>query len=279
MRKRSLAPQLILSACLLVLLSAAQAQQPDTSIIRELEMEPPPQEVVVEPTVADTVTQGSEEAPENDPQFIYRWYWEEQDSARPVRTLTEAARKKIRDDDDFWYANYSFTKKKEEKKESYVPLSERSWFQTLLWMVIIGGFGAFLVIYLSGNNISLFRRRTPRLGTEGEGGEEIPQDIFAIRYQQEIDKAIRAGNYRLAVRLLFLRLLKNMAERNVIRYQHDKTNLEYLLQLRSTGYYTDFFRITRHYEYSWYGKFEVGPEAFGVIQDEINRFDNQISGN
>lgn len=266
---------LSLAACVLYGSPALSQSQPlpDSSIIRELEEAPPPEVVEDQPIAAPAEEEGVTVVA-SDPRFTPRWDWYTGDSAAPLRTLSADARRRIMDDDDFWYANRAFTKEKK-KISTYVPLSERSWFQTLLWIVIIGGFGAFLVIYLSGNNVSLFRRRAARLATD-TGGEEIPQDIFAIRYQQEIDKAIRSRNYRLAVRLLFLRLLRNMADKNVIRYQHDKTNLEYLLQLRPTHYYHDFFRITRHYEYSWYGQFEVSEEAFRVIHDEINRFDNQI---
>ena len=88
---------------------------------------------------------------------------------------------------------------------------------------------------------------------EGKEEELATEDIFAINYQKEIDKAAQQGNYRLAVRLLFLRILKNLSQKNIIRYTQDKTNLDYLVQLHATRYYSDFFRITRNYEYSWYG--------------------------
>jgi hypothetical protein len=71
---------------------------------------------------------------------------------------------------------------------------------------------------------------------------------------------------------MFLQLLKNLSEKNIIQYKHDRTNFDYLSQLYATRYYEDFFRITRHYEYSWYGQFEVSPKTYQVIKKEFEDF-------
>lgn len=101
------------------------------------------------------------------------------------------------------------------------------------------------------------------------------QDIFNINYQLEIDKAIQQKNYRLAIRLMFLRMLKDLSEKKIIQYTQDKTNFDYLMQLHSTRYYDGFFRIARNYEFSWYGQFEVNENAFRIIQGDFNQFNNQ----
>ena len=112
--------------------------------------------------------------------------------------------------------------------------------------------------------------------TINAGEDEITEDIFAINYQKEIDKAAAQGNYRLAIRLMFLRLLKNMSEKSIIRYKQDKTNLDYLLELHPTNYYTRFFRITRNYEYSWYGQFNVSEDAYKIIRNDFDQFDKEL---
>ncbi len=214
-------------------------------------------------------------------------------------TLTIALRqipgdevKKLKEDKAFWYANADLKNKKsreqlaKEKEHgkkgtkeagdqtNYVPLGQRTWVQTLLWIIIIGGFAAFVIVYLAGSNIGLFRKKNVRT----KQGEEdiITENIFAINYQKEIDKAVAQANYRLAVRLMFLRLLKNMAEKNIIRYKQDKTNLDYLQELSSSRYYRNFFRITRNYEYSWYGQFAVTENAYTIIRNEFDQFDKEL---
>jgi len=214
------------------------------------------------------------------------------------RSLPGDAVKKMKEDEDFWYANANIKKKKSkeqiayekeqgrkgqkgkneqavnERDNSYVPLGQRSWFQTLLWIVILAVFATGLAIYLGGSNVGLFRKKNVKAANAGE--EEITEDIFAINYQKEIDKAAAQGNYRLAIRLMFLRLLKNMSEKNIIRYKQDKTNLDYLMELHPTNYYNSFFRVTRNYEYSWYGQFNVSEDAFKLIRSDFDQFDKEL---
>jgi hypothetical protein len=67
-----------------------------------------------------------------------------------------------------------------------------------------------------------------------------------------------------------------MSEKNIIQYKQDKTNFDYLLQLHPTKHYNSFFRITRNYEYSWYGKFDVSEQAYRVISSEFDQFDREL---
>lgn len=152
-------------------------------------------------------------------------------------------------------------------------MSSEPWFQALMWIVIIGGFVGAVVWYLVGNNVGLFRKKSKAVDTGTDPDDaEMPEDIFAIQYQKEIDKAAANGDYRLAIRLMYLRLLKNLSERNVIRYKQDKTNFDYLVEIQPTNYYNEFFKVTRHYEYSWYGKFPVSSEAYTVIKASFDNF-------
>ena len=236
--------------------------------------------MVSEETTTDTTAEGEYQEKKDKEKKI--WFLKKHayngDSLALQRNVPDSVVKKMQEDDNFWYANAIIKKKKTQQEEPdadpYVPIGQRSWFQTLIWLIIIGGFAAFLMIYLSGSNIGLFRRKN-KISNTGE--EEVAtEDIFAINYQKEIDKAASADNYRLAVRLMFLRLLKNMSEKNIIRYQQDKTNFDYLLQLHSTKHYTDFFRITRNYEYSWYGKFEVSEKSYRIISNDFDHFENGL---
>ncbi|MBL7737779.1 MAG: hypothetical protein JNK14_01080 [Chitinophagaceae bacterium] len=193
------------------------------------------------------------------------------------RQLSDSLLKRLQGDEGFWYVNYPFEEKPTagNPQKRNIPLSETPAFQTLLWLVIIGGFAAFVIIYLSNSNAGLFRRKSVAIaGTEEE--EASTDNIFEINYQREIEKAVGKGNYRFAVRLMFLRLLRNMSEKNVIQYKPDKTNFDYLVQLHPTKHYGDFFRITRNYEYSWYGQFDIDPDKFALIKTDFDNFDNKL---
>jgi uncharacterized protein DUF4129 len=178
----------------------------------------------------------------------------------------------LKNDDAFWYANTRFKKKIEkENASSGTP----RWVKTLTWIFIVGAFFAALIWYLATSNILIFAKRRKHIGKDkGEG--ESSEDIFSINYRLQIEKAIQAEDYRLATRLMFLRLLRNLSNRNLIQYRQGRTNLEYLAQLYSTSYYNDFFRLTRTYEYAWYGKFDVSRDAFQTIRKDFENFDQQL---
>jgi len=187
---------------------------------------------------------------------------------------------KLKKDKAFWYADKEAEKEKVKDPQKgntpvYTPLGQRTWVQTLLWVLIVAAFAAALIWYLASNQVNLFRRRR-EIPQEMLEDEEMPEDIFAINYQREIDKAAAQGNFRLAVRLLYLKLLKLLADRQYIRYKHDLTNFDYLMQLQPSKYYQHFFRLTRHYEYSWYGHFDVDESQYRQIRTDFDKMDREV---
>lgn len=258
---------------LLLLLPVLIQAQSDTTILADSI----PPEIIEAPAEEPPTVEVSTDDNERNDFFLKKWD-SPADSTVVQRHLPDSLIKKMQQDDDFWYANAEIKeeKKREDKQSTYIPLGRQQWFQTLLWLLIIGGFAAAIMWYLAGSNVGLFRRKNKGLQNAGEE-ELVTEDIFAINYQKEIDKAEANGNYRLAIRLMFLRLLKIMAEKNIIQYKQDRTNLDYLMQLHPTGYYNNFFRITRNYEYSWYGKFDVGDEAYRIIRNDFNQLDRQLT--
>ena len=178
----------------------------------------------------------------------------------------------LKNDQAFWYANAKLKKRKEERE---VREGTPKWIKVSVWTIVVGVFLAALVWYLVSSNIVIFANRKKRIDSR-EDDEGISDDIFSINYHRELEKAIGSQNYRLAIRLMFLRLLRNLSDKNIIQYRQERTNFEYLNQVFSTDYYDDFFRLTRNYEYAWYGKFEVTSEAFGTIKNDFENFDRQL---
>jgi hypothetical protein len=193
-----------------------------------------------------------------------------------ARNLPDTVVRRLQTRDEFWYVNYPFEKEEEKANDADEPFIESDIFQALLWILIIAGFALFVAVYLSNSNIGLFRRSGKSIASE-DGELQETDNIFEINYQRDIDKAISAGNYRLAVRLMFLRVLKNLSDKNIIQYRQDRTNFDYLMQMDATKYYQDFFRITREYEYCWYGRFDIEPEKFAVIKNDFENFGNNLN--
>jgi hypothetical protein len=173
----------------------------------------------------------------------------------------------LRKDDAFWYANETPKRQKPpEVKQGPTPFFLQNWFRTLLWVVIIGAFLAVLIWFLIASDVRLFRKK-PRVLDE-ETDIALSEDIFAINYEQELQKAVSNNNYRLGVRLMYLHILKIFSDNGIIQYKIERTNSDYLAQLYNTSYYKNFFRLTRNFEYVWYGKFDIPSEAFQMVQQD-----------
>jgi hypothetical protein len=181
--------------------------------------------------------------------------------------------------DDFWYANLDKAKKKKtvvQAQENQKTLFQQRWFRNLLWVVILGSFIAVVFWYLVSSNIFFFRKGAKKIN--GDGVDEAETDnVFAIDYNKEIATATEAGNYRLAVRLRYLQTLKELANRKLIDYRFGRTNHDYVAQLSKTPHYRNFFRLTRNFEYTWYGQFALSKQAYDMMEADFVHFKNGLS--
>jgi len=180
--------------------------------------------------------------------------------------------------DEFWYANTAPERKKnvQETPRRNRTLMDKEWFRNLMWIIVLSSFIAVVVWYLYSSKILLFRRTAKKV--DGDAEDESTEDIFALNYEKEIAKAVDAGDFRLATRLWYLRTLKHLSDKGLIDYQFGRTNSDYVLQLRSTAYYREFARLTRAFEYTWYGQFALPSEVFANMQSDFSNFKKALGG-
>jgi hypothetical protein len=80
----------------------------------------------------------------------------------------------------------------------------------------------------------------------------------------------------LAVRYYYLLLLKNLTDVNLIEYEFDKTNNDYLKEITSKAINQNFEKATLLYDYIWYGNFSVSENDFYKAQQVFKNIDLQI---
>lgn len=194
------------------------------------------------------------------------------EKVQPVleKNINKEKLEKIRKDEDYWYANKNF--RKETKTAATSP--QRNWMDILFWILLIGGVVALIIWFFVSGNMRLFRRKSAAVAND-----EAIQDnenIYELDFEKEISKAVNENNFRLATRMLYLQLLRNLADRELIQYSHEKTNRNYLFQLSGTSHYKDFFRLTRHFEYVWYGKFSLSKDQFELVQTDFSNYKSRL---
>ncbi len=106
--------------------------------------------------------------------------------------------------------------------------------------------------------------------------ENLKEDIHAINFEQELEMATEQGNYRLAVRLLYLRILKQLTDRHLIDWKPDKTNQQYSYELAYQPFSANFNALTRDFDYVWYGDFPIDKAQFEVLQADFGQFSRTI---
>lgn len=106
--------------------------------------------------------------------------------------------------------------------------------------------------------------------------EVLNENIHEIDFDKELERLINEGKFRLAVRLLYLKALKKLSDAQIIQWQPDKTNYNYLTEISKTELKNDFSQLTRQFDYIWYGDFPINEQKFEPIRQSFNHFNNQI---
>ncbi|TKK66683.1 DUF4129 domain-containing protein [Ilyomonas limi] len=249
-------------------------------------------------TITDTVTSSQSEAHIYDTsQNFFNWKEEinQPYSQSKIQSRVRADKEvnNLKEEDDFWYVKSiekfksspevvkfdkaqkdSLSKNNKATIEAFQFSEVPSWIGTFMWGIIIAIFLFAVIYFLLVNKINIFSRNSNNNASSAVDSEVV--DLFKIPYQELLQKAYSEKNYRLAVRILYLQTLKLLSEKNIITFQADYTNMDYLQQLSHTMFYKDFFAITRHYEYAWYGGFTVSEPAFYTIQNDFHTIQNKI---
>ncbi|MDB5023179.1 MAG: hypothetical protein JWP78_934 [Mucilaginibacter sp.] len=119
------------------------------------------------------------------------------------------------------------------------------------------------------NIINLFRRKP---ATATIPYSEFFEDINQINFDQEIENAITKHNYRFAVRLLYLKCLKQLSDAGLIQWRIDKTNSTYIDELANNEQRAAFSMLTRQFEYIWYGEFLIDGQVYKNIHSSFQNF-------
>lgn len=138
-----------------------------------------------------------------------------------------------------------------------------------LVIVIVAALVIFAVIKLIGLDLKIFAGKSKAVDVPYD---ESLENIHEINFNEEIEKAIANGNYRLAVRLLYLRSLKLLSDRELINWQPEKTNEAYINELIDPERKQQFKVLTLQFEYIWYGDFAIDKESFKGLKGSFERF-------
>lgn len=100
--------------------------------------------------------------------------------------------------------------------------------------------------------------------------EEIdPTRIELSEIELKIIEAEKENENRIAIRLLFIWVMKELSEKELVEWKKKKTNYHYLSELSGTPLYVEFERIVSVFEYVWYGKYDISNRDYKKVKKEF----------
>jgi hypothetical protein len=171
--------------------------------------------------------------------------------------------------------NFDEKKEKEKKKEDedFDFNKGRGWqgfgfFSTgtlkVLAYVLAFSVLAFLVYYL----LSLRMRKNDNMDELVQVGmAEITnaENLEKLQVDDLLNEALARGDLKLAIRLLYLKILKELFLKGWVRPSSEKTNLDYLRELSGTEFRQGFMETTGYFEKVFYGDFALERKSYDQL--------------
>lgn len=258
-----------ISVLLFSFLSAAQAQKKfiyeDTALLQKEEIEAPVEEIKLDDnTIVQSPVQTYEQEKAdtvlypNNLQVSY-------DSIMNWKNLKAYAYSR--------YLDSLLKKQKKEEVKQETPRSSGPGFfdsilgsglvSVLLWTLAI--FFILFIIYRLFLADGVFKRSAKTIKKQEDDAveEEVTNESD---FNALIRTALQHGNYRQAVRYQYLRTLHMLADKNFIELAPDKTNYQYVSEIKNRDKQMAFAGITLNYEYVWYGEFNIDKNIYHKIE-------------
>jgi len=136
--------------------------------------------------------------------------------------------------------------------------------------VFLGIIVWYLVKYNTGSQIMRQHDKSKVTLTEEE-------ELLMKRDLEDLaNQAISNENYRLAVRYLYLNCLKRLDMKRLVRFSNEKTNFDYVKEIKQAEIASGFKTITIAYEQIWYGGLVFDNHYFVKIKHYIENFHQKL---
>lgn len=140
----------------------------------------------------------------------------------------------------------------------------------LFAIILVGFLLYFIVKFLIGKNGNLFfgKRNKKVVITD----EELHENIHEINFPESITAFERSKDYRSAVRYQFLFVLKKLNDKKLILWNPEKTNKDYVAELKVPHLKNEFSNLSYIFDYVWYGEFSIDEQGYVKFRDQYQSF-------
>lgn len=151
--------------------------------------------------------------------------------------------------------------------------SKLAWVFRFFILVLAAGILIFLLFAL----LNRPRNRKITLPEAAIRIEAIEDNLENTELMALIQNAMNQNNFQMAIRLYFLETLKQLSIRHLIRFKKNKTNREYLFELRKSPHYAAFQELSLIFDRIRYSGHELSAEAFWAIEPKFRHMIQQLT--
>ncbi|ASK31709.1 DUF4129 domain-containing protein [Chryseobacterium sp. T16E-39] len=140
----------------------------------------------------------------------------------------------------------------------------------LFAIVLIGFLLYFIIRYLiSKDGNFFFGKKNKKVNIHTE---ELHENIHEINFPESISQFEIAGDYRSAVRYQFLFILKKLSDKKLIAWNPQKTNKDYVAELKAEHLKKEFSNLSHIFDYVWYGEFSINEQDYLKFKSQYQTF-------
>lgn len=125
----------------------------------------------------------------------------------------------------------------------------------------------FLVKYLNSKSGNFFFSKKNKNLAPKSG--EIHENIHEINFPELIKKYEAEKDFRFAIRYQFLSVLKALSDRNKILWMPEKTNQDYVSELKDEFSKKQFLDLAYIFDYVWYGEFTISESDYNFYKEKF----------
>lgn len=137
-------------------------------------------------------------------------------------------------------------------------------------VLIIGFVLYFLIKFLLGKDGNFFFSKKNRKAPIVD--QDLHENIHEINFGESIENFERQKDYRSAVRYQFLLILKKLADKKLISWNPEKTNKDYLAELKNSDLREGYGSLVYIFDNVWYGEFEVNEKNYKQFKQRFLNF-------
>ncbi|NND08831.1 MAG: DUF4129 domain-containing protein [Saprospiraceae bacterium] len=150
--------------------------------------------------------------------------------------------------------------RKERTAEDPAHSIDRGWYNSLgifQWVAF-----ALIALVLGFIVFTLFQKPKDVETSQPALEDLAVEDVHDIAADRLYEQALLDGDFRLALRMRFIKVMQLLNGRSMIDWKPEKTNRQYVLEMRGNPLGRLFREITHIYEWVWYGNTALNQEDF-----------------